>query len=831
MLVMGMGIQYVEVVQSHGSAIGEQAVGIQAIQVLLLVLLLSGGCVLLSRRKLLSRPELLCVLYAMFLAAPMMTQGMWHRFFGIISATPREGNFQYIDALNDKLWPHGPNLIEGGLTESKADGMTVRGTIVWREVEVESGQREMLPVLCNVAPGQISSISLNVPVSCGGGGGLIPGEPYLVSLLARPAELGADSFYFARLYEDGADTFSEVINERKTSEITYLHQQGFMRFGKYGVDISRHVCDEVRLEFGLSGPGELAIFDSKFLSVSAIEGAYRGRRIIGESAFAALPPSEQSGLVVKPDNMWSLAGIKFLVTGYIPVADWTETAIAWSTLILLLLMGLFAVAVIMRRQWADSERYPFPMARIPVALLGEPDTDETSVFSAVWRNRIMWAGLAVGLVWGLLRMWAFYNPKVPDTTINVMLKQYLSDPGWGETWNISFTVSALVISICMFFELNVLLSFVVGFFMFRLLHWVGEFSGLKVYAGYPFRYHQAVGAYLAYAAVVLFFTRKYLWNVLKTALSRGGGKREPDAPMSNRSALVVLVLVHVGVVLWALWLGVAVGGILTYFCFLMLVGFVATKLRCECGVPTGYFTPYNAMLFVSLLGGMTVFGASGMMVCLIASGFLTVSVFFYIPGIQLELIEYGRRYRVNPRHIMIAILVGILGGLFIGGWVFLSNAYALGGKAIRYQWSFNQGWFFGAYKTQLAQTTSEFLRAQAGEAAAGGMLPSTWAYIFGGGITLVLAVLRQLFAGFWFHPIGFVLSSAHMLEWTWGSVLMAAVIRAVVLKFGGAATVKNKLFPFFVGVFLGSIIFVLINVGYVAHLQAVGVERIYSVLP
>jgi hypothetical protein len=44
------------------SALAEQAVGIPAVAVMLLVLLLSGLCALWTRRKLLSRPELLCVL-------------------------------------------------------------------------------------------------------------------------------------------------------------------------------------------------------------------------------------------------------------------------------------------------------------------------------------------------------------------------------------------------------------------------------------------------------------------------------------------------------------------------------------------------------------------------------------------------------------------------------------------------------------------------------------------------------------------------------------------------------------------------------------------------
>ena len=70
-----------------------------------------------------------------------------------------------------------------------------------------------------------------------------------------------------------------------------------------------------------------------------------------------------------------------------------------------------------------------------------------------------------------------------------------------------------------------------------------------------------------------------------------------------------------------------------------------------------------------------------------------------------------------------------------------------------------------------------------------------------------------------------------MLEWAWGSVLAAWAIRAVVLKFGGAATVKTRLFPFFVGVFLGSLCFLVIDVTCAGILQSRGTERIYQVLP
>lgn len=830
LLVLGMGIQYAEVIQAYGGAPAEQAVAIPAVVVMILLLAILWAGTRVVRRQLMTRQELLCVLYAMIIATPMMTQGMWHRFFGLIAATPREGNFQYIDAFNDKLWPHGPNLLEGALSHGK-DGLAgVQGAVTWSKMEYETGKSATLPVLSNANPGDVSSISFLLPVSGKGRSCLKPGEPYLISFLARPANLSPDSFYFARLYEDEDPTFSEVISERRPAEVTYLHQKGFLRVGKYGVEVPALVQRQIRLEVGLSGPGELAVFDPKFLSVAALDGAYRGRQIVSERDYGALPAAERAGLIVKPDHLFSLAGLEFLVSGYIPLADWGQTALAWSTPVFLLLLGLFAVGVVMRKQWAESERYPFPLARIPCALVGEPDEDGTSIWSAIWRNRIMWAGLMAGLVWGLLRMWAFYNPKFPNTAIEIPLKPYLDDPVWNDMWNVNLSVSAVVVSICMFFELNVLLSFVVGFFAYRSLLWLGGVSGLTVYNGYPFRYDQSLGAYLGYAAVVLFLCRKYLWRVVMAAVLRNR-EASGDEAVTYRTALLILVGAHLGIAGWAHWLCVPMGSLLAFYFFLMLVGFVAIKARCECGLPAAYFTPYNGMIFVAMLGGMHVFGADGVLITLIASGFLTVSAFFFIPGAQFELLEYGRRHSVQPRHILYAVVLGILGGLFVGGWVFLSNAYALGGESIRYQWAFNQDWYFRSYKAQFAQATSEFVRAQGGTAPSGGLQPSTWGLIFGAAVTMVLTILRQLFAGFWFHPIGFILGSSHMMEGFWGSVLVAWAIRATVLKFAGAATVKTKLFPFFVGLFLGSVVFMVINIAVAAHLQASGVERIFNELP
>ncbi|HUW33983.1 MAG TPA: DUF6785 family protein [Planctomycetota bacterium] len=838
MLLMGMHIQLVEIILHDGSAEAEQSLPISAMIVFVGFAVACGLLRWVSKHALLTRQELLCVFFAMLISAPMMTQGMWHRFIGLISSPPRTASFSYLDAYSDKLWPHGPNLVEGGLDESNKAALTERGNPPeWAEVEYKEGRSARLPVLRNSRPDEVSSITLTIPLRAntmvrpyGRGADGKPharrGERHLISCLVRPEGLSTQSFYFIRVYADDDPNSEEVVNAREPGAKTFIQRAGFLRIGHYGTVLPPAASECVRLEIGLSGVGSAAFYDPKLINVAALEGVYKGRAIIRQSEYDKLPPGQCADLIVKPDSMWSPAGLKFLVTGYIPVGDWLNTAVAWSAPIVLLLMGTLAINVLLRRQWAESERYAFPLFQIPRAIMGSEDEPGAAPFAAVWRNRYLWAGFALAVAWGLMKGWHFYNPKVPDTSIKVSLNQYLTDPNWGAMWQTEFTVSALFLSIAMFFELNVLGSIVIGFLAYRALFWVGETTGVKMYRGYPWRYEQAIGAYLGYAAVVVFLARKYLRGVLAAALKNDRSAWQGEA-LGYRWALLMLLLVFVGFAAWAAWLHVSIVAILIFFAFLLSIGLVASKLRAECGLPNGYFTPYNAMLFIALIGGMGLFGADGLLLCSIMSGFLTVSVFFFIPGAQMELLEYGRRYRVVPRHLVVTAVIGALGGLFIGGWVFLSNSYSIGGENIGYQWSYNQDWFYWTYKIQLATADSQLA---SGQASAGGLEPSTWAYVYGGSITVVLAVLRQVFSGFWFHPIGFILGSSHMLEWVWGSVLAAWAIRFVVLKLGGAATVRNKLMPFCVGMFLGVLAVAIFFNVIAVILRSQGVERIYGVL-
>jgi len=825
LLLTAMLTQFYDIVVGVSFS-SEHTLALPAIWAFLFVMVISALGLLAGRLRLLDRAELICVLYVMLIGAPLMTQGFWHRFVAIVATNPRMGDFEKLDAMSDRLWPHGPNVVAGALDEANRHRLQVSGNARWEETEVEAGQRARVLVLENRAQGEAASVRVRLPLREPGRPDVVLGEPYLVSILARARDLGPNAAYYGLAYHDDDPVYTELFRSTAGERRTVIHKTGFQRVGAYGVKFSPDTRESVLIELGLSGLGRLELRDPKLFSVKALEGIYTGLKRVTPEEFAALPPAERPNVIVRPSRLWSPAGLRYLLSGCIPVRDWLAPVGVWTAFVVLLLLGTLAVNVILRRQWLEGERFMMPVAQIPLALTDDGG-DDSRAFTPVWRDRMMWAGFAVALAWMFLKAWHAFNPNVPDVSVSVPLRPYFSDPGWGNMWErVRFDIDPIFLAIGVFMELNVLLTLVAGFFLYRMQFWVGQVTGLTTNPSYPYGEQQAIGAYVAYALVVLVFARRYLWGVLRAAAGRAP-RGDPAAAEAGayRFSLVTLGLSSVGMALWANWLGLSVGGMLVFFVFLLSLGLVASRLRTECGTPWGYYTPCNIALFLILVGGIRRFGPDTIMFAYLASFMLAPTVFFQIPGTQMELIEIGRRWQVPLRHLVFFAVLGVLGGMIAGGWVFLANAYALGGYSLRYQWAFDtKWWYFFSFNQELTQATNQHL-GQATGAARTGLDPAWIAAGLAALATVAVATLRQLFAGFWFHPVGLVLGTTNFMDYIWGSALTAWAVRAAVLRMGGASTVRRRLQPFFVGVFLGAATAYLLFGIQGAWLHALGIER------
>ena len=354
----------------------ESAIPLPAIIALLFATLLVGIMALLTKCRLLTRAELVCVAFATMISAPMMAEGFWQRFFGIIAAVPRARSFDFIDVYDDGLWPHGKNLFEGafdapGPSEPSCGDFT---NITWSVVEYEEGVSGRCATITNSAASDETWLTFSIPISPGDPDSPVPSHPHLLSVLSYMDGAEAESEVFCRAYADDNPVPEPLMISRQVAKKTLIHRKGFIRMGVYGVIPARECVSNLVVQLGYRGRGQVTFADPKFFSVYSLESCFRGRKMIDEKDWLALSPAERPpDAVIRPSNPWSLKGLAFYITGHIPLKDWQRPALIWSAFVLLLMAALFCVNVIMRRKWAESERYPMPNARIPLAIAGAGD--------------------------------------------------------------------------------------------------------------------------------------------------------------------------------------------------------------------------------------------------------------------------------------------------------------------------------------------------------------------------------------------------------------------------------------------------------------------------
>ena len=389
-----------------------------------------------------------------------------------------------------------------------------------------------------------------------------------------------------------------------------------------------------RLQFG--GPLGL-VLDMLQGSAEAVAAVYSGRQMVRASRLASLPESQRNSTVVRPDSLWSWAGLKYLVTGFIPLEQWVWPAIAWTALIAGLFAGFLAVNVLMRKQWVEHERFTFPLTILPKQLLATDASGRLEFF----RNRMVWIGFAVGLPLASMKGLHYYFPALPELSpssvsfvsyvSSPIFKAYLANVGIGIGFGIGISVSVLAIALLI--ETDILFSLWSMFLIFNLWNLCGKAFNFTRYAGYPWEFQQGMGAFIMYALLAAFVGRHHLANVARVILGR---LPQPEREvMSYRKAALLLAASFIAIVAWGVWTKMGATAALLFFGYMFVCGVAASKIRAECGAPFAYLTPYNGMQFAAALGGFAMFHSTGMLVATIAAGFMCTSCFLLMAPAQV----------------------------------------------------------------------------------------------------------------------------------------------------------------------------------------------------
>ncbi len=847
LLLMGAWIEYEECF-SVGGPLAENSPPNGAVGVILILLLISAGLYRLHRSLGLRRAELVVIYSALLVAAPIMTQGMWHRLPGLLGAFAHEQDFKSYESFPKILWPHGSNLVQNGQFTQELEGFTFSGSgkLAWAEVEWK-GKARKSPVLDNgTVEAARSELQFTIPQAVDGKAQLVPGESFLLSLLVKADGLQPTSSYAVRMRADAGPWTNVYVNTAPTAP-TFANPGGFMRVGVSPLNIPSALHTRLTFAIGLTGPGSLTVQDVEFLNSMAVEGAYVGRKIVRAADYDKLGPHERDFTLQKPDNMWSLAGLRYLFVGFVPWDQWITPLLTLTVLIGALFLGFLGFNVIMRRQWVENERFTFPMNIFPRHLFGEESTDELGQqVKGIFHNKIMWIGFAVTLPLVLLKGIHFYFPEVPAPTWSEMwpgirLDTYFTSPTMkAYLQNVQMNTVFCLLAITLLVEKDILFSIWTSFLLFQFLYMFGKVFNFNQYAGYPWEWQQAIGSFIAFAVLAIFVARRHLQKVFRHIF---GAKLfdESEEIMTYRTALLCIIASVVLIGAWGMWTKMGLVPALLFFCYMLICGFAASKIRAECGAAFAYWLPYFSLSIIGALGGFAMFGATGMVVATLASGFMCTSCFLFIAPVQVEMMELGRVFRVRPRDIGWGLFLGLIGGIFVGGFAILVWTYGIGADNMAYGWPYGQSWYYNGFRQGELSIDRAFAAAD-GANLFKQLPPENQPLNFvtnldakgigiGFVVTCVLSALRSLFTWFPLHPLGYVLATTFFARSMWFTCFLAWLIRLIVQRIGGAHSVRCGLVPFAVGMFLACILSIVLFDVIGFYLRSIGITEIYSKWP
>lgn len=847
LLAMGIWMEY-EVIFSAGGPLGENAPPNSAVGVIIILLLVGGALYRVRRTLRLTSAELVVIYSSLIVAAPLMTQGMWHRFPGLVAGIVQNQDFKTYESLPPMLWPHGENLVsnnrfEDGLTGYKISG----GSDVGFEVvdRGEKGQWKSPVLTGDDDSSNASAISFAISrYAPDGTEQLVPGENYVFTMLVKADEFVRGSLYYANLQCDDGETEPLLVGTSSTRP-TFANPGGFQRVGMSPVTIPRELQERLILTVGMEGAGTLAVQDLEFFNNEALHALYSGVKVVRESNLSTLEDNERNATRVRPDFLSGFTGLTYLLKGYIPVSQWVRPVLAWLGIIAAMFMGFYGASLLMRKQWVENERLTMPQTIIPKQLFGAVTGDDGRVTTPIFRNRTMWLGFGIALALALLKGWNFYNPEIPapvfeprafSTYVEAQwMKALLQDVGIG--MSIGAGIALVVLAIALLVETDILFSLWTMFLLFRLWNLFGYTAGLESIPGYPWPHQQNMGGFIAYGLLAIWAGRQHLTRAIQLAIGRPAlNDDEERQRVHYRWAFLMIMASLAGIAWWSAWTRMGVLAGMLFFGYLMMCGFTLSKIRAECGAPFGYATPYFGMQFIFVAGGMVVFKTTGVLVASMASGFMCVAVYLMIAPAQVEMMEVARHFRVRAVDLGAGLWLGLLGGVVIGGFVVLCWGYAQGVDNLEYTWPFRQNWYYDQYRGLEKGADRAFAAGTLGEAPERQPLnfvknPDAKGLGIGALATFILSFLRARFAWFPFHPIGYILAPSYFMSGLWFVIFMAWGIRSILLRIGGAHMIRYGLVPFSVGILLGAVTSIFFFDVLGLYLRAQGATKIYAGLP
>jgi hypothetical protein len=490
---------------------------------------------------------------------------------------------------------------------------------------------------------------------------------------------------------------------------------------------------------------------------------------------------------------WAMVSDPAVVTGFWEgrmspysrevLAAWWRPALWWTAFLVTMVWVGLCLCSLVRRRWSEEERLAFPMTILPLAM--------TSRDGSLWRSRGFQWGAAVTSAVALLNLAHSLVPSVPGIPFGFYHGQYTVHLSpWSGIRQPYFWYPPFLIGISYLMPLDLLFSL----WVFTVIGKLQQVAAIQLgwntqtWWGPPYIDAQIWGALFAIMATVFWLERRYLWAVVRGAVSPRSSPVDQGEAMSHRAALAGVVLGSVYLCVFLTRIGVEPAPACGFVALLLSVSLALARLRAQLGPPHHELPGQDAVYYwITRLGSNARTPAGFTLLGSYTRSYRDSPTAITVEGLKMG--ERERSLRGLGAPIVLAAAIGCL-SLF---WANIQLHYTNGADNNGGSWKTPPGFVLNLYASLDART--------AGAAGA-----TDWWRLLAMGVgavaCAVLMWVKLSFPNFPLHPAALPLSTGGAIEGDFAGVFIAWVIKAAVLRWGGQVAYRASL-PIALGVITG----------------------------
>ena len=516
-------------------------------------------------------------------------------------------------------------------------------------------------------------------------------------------------------------------------------------------------------------------------------------------------------------------------TAGVPWDAWMGPLLSsWIPMLVLFSSCLIAMSLIVHRQWAHHEQLSYPLAQIGTSLL---EKSQQRILPNIFYAKSFWIAAGIVIVFhGIRYLHTWWPNNVPDIITTSRMNFFwelfptLNKSGGFGIVNFNFYFS--IIGICYFLSREIGLT--IGLSQLLL-----AFFGAQVYLSTGTRVgndeatNMRAGAYIAYAAIILFTGRHYYINLFAKAI---GMRRDGTEHNEGVYAARVLIISFVGLLACLCFMFQLDFYVAVIFTLLSLLLFlVFTRIICETGIPYMQAGWQPAIVMTKVLGTSAVGAAPLVMIYYLGAILFSDPKEAMMPYISNSF-KMADDYKIKLKKLCHVLLAVVAVAVLVSICARIYQHYSIGAyKSNNPYGSFHvPNNFLNNATRDLTQLDDIGHRDAPGESSTLSIIEriglinadeGILVYMFAGAFGVALFFfLRFRFIGFPLHPVLFLIWGTYPNMKTFYAFLVGWFIREIIVRFGGGKIYQDCK-PFFIGLIFGELLLGItgVSVGFIYH--------------